>query len=275
MGPYFGEGKCLFDMTLYLACLRRLSCLWSYIYSHAWSWTIRCQNEEYVTAYSYWRKATLSKKVSRVSVIPGPGWQKSSFLVQTECFYSEIHRSGSQALWWCSGAARARHLAGQSLLSSPWSALVPLLTQNVRVGRALVVLWKLSSSPVVATEWPHVSAVGVKLVGKGDRKLSLPSTWSKAENLAIVRNTGSCGARGRWRLECGAVLKPAQLAWERPGALAVARVLPCYVGCTRTRTGNNVDYKVVLLCRFSDEGGFLLAYVHSSLVPGVSWGTHL
>lgn len=66
------------------------------------------------------------------------------------------------------------------------------------------------------------------------------------------------------------MLKPAQLAWERPGALAVARVLPCYVGCTRTRTGNNVDYKVVLLCRFSDEGGFLLAYVHSSLVPGVS-----
>lgn len=70
-----------------------------------------------MTAYSYWRKATLSKKVSRVSVIPGPGWQKSSLLVQSECFYSEMRRSRSQALWWRSGAARARHLAGQSLLS--------------------------------------------------------------------------------------------------------------------------------------------------------------
>lgn len=199
---------------------------------------------------------------------------------------------GRRALFWCkvsaftlkcvgavlkrSGGALEQRVLGtwRDRASSPWSALVPLLTQNVRVGRALVVLWKLSSSPVVATEWPHVSAVGVKLVGKGDRKLSSRSTWSKTENLAVVRNTGSCGTRGRGRLECVAVLKPAQLAWEHPGAL-VARVLPCHVGCTCTRTGNNVDYKVVLLCHFSDEGGFLLAYVDSSLVPVVSWGTHL
>lgn len=42
---------------------------------------------------------------------------RRALLVQIECFYSEMRRSRSQALWWRSGAARARHLAGQSLLS--------------------------------------------------------------------------------------------------------------------------------------------------------------
>lgn len=199
MGPYFGEEKCLFNMTLYLACLWRLSCLWSYIYSHAWSWMILCQNEEYVTAYSYWRKTTLSKKVSsRVSVILGPGWQKGSFLVQIECFYSAIRRSRSQvptalvALWSSAHSGTWRDRA-----SSPGSAIVPLLTQNLRVGRTLVVLWKLSSSPVVATEWP-CQCGGCESGGKRGPEAVYAALYRRLRTwpLSVTRDPAERGAGG-------------------------------------------------------------------------------
>lgn len=135
-----------------------------------------------------------------MAVFQDPGWQKGSFFVQIQCFYSEIHRSRfpmppawsysrgtpNSCTWPC---------PERSTASFPWSAVVPL--SHTECDGALCCCVPLKSMVLISV---LVSGVGLNLGGKGTLKLSLHSTLCKTENMVIVHN--GIGWRRRSEEQC-------------------------------------------------------------------------
>lgn len=253
-------------MPLYLVCLWRLSCVWSYIYGRAWSFMLLCQNEESGAAWAAGEKPPFLKYYRECHL--GAWLTEGFFFVWIEYIRSEIQRNCSLSAHFSGNVPEELPALSLDIFcawigaewdraSFPQSAAVSFPRTEHEGGLLCCVPFK-NDSPCVSVLNSRISLLmgGCGSIWEGGLEADLNGTFCARENtsvhqLFITRTLVEGGADGRQEVRSSIKANPASLG-ATPGSPVTPR------GCIQGSTENKVpvEYEMALLYCCSDEGGF-------------------